>query len=101
MNRPNARLTAILAYLTWITWFIAYFIHDKTDEYEVHHLNQALVLNILKVCGGVLAILPFIGKPIYEAVGLIVAIFWIIAMYRAITFRTDPLPIIGDIRIVD
>ena len=101
MNRPNSRLIAILAYLTWITWFIAYFIHDRTDEYETQHLNQALVLNILKVCGGVLAILPFIGRPIRQTVGLIVAICWIVAVYRAATYRTDPLPVIGDIRLVE
>ena len=47
----NSRTVAVVSYITWIGWIIAFLIRDKTDRFAAHHLNQALVINLLKIAG--------------------------------------------------
>ena len=52
----NNKTAAIAAYITWIGFIIAICIGDRSDRYVAHHLNQALVINIASVLGGVLGV---------------------------------------------
>ena len=47
----KSNTAAVAAYITWIGWIIAFLIRDKTDGFVAHHLNQALVINLLKIAG--------------------------------------------------
>lgn len=96
-NRSNA--AAILAYITWIGWFVALFIRDKDDDFTTLHMNQALVLNIISILGGVLAYFPLLGGIVSRIVSAAVLICAIIGLVRAITWNDEPLPIIGEIRL--
>lgn len=94
------RIAAIAAYISWIGFLIAIIIGDRTDRYLNHHLNQALVINILSIFGGALTIIPILGSTVSWLVSVAVLAFLILGIYRAATDSTKPLPIIGDIHII-
>jgi uncharacterized membrane protein len=100
MNKGKANIPAIIAYITWLGWFIALFVRDTNDRFATMHLNQALVLNILVSLAGILRIIPLLGSIAYNIVSIAVFILWCMGIYRAITWRDDPLPFIGDIHII-
>ena len=94
------KTAAIISYITWIGFIIAFCIADRSDRFTAHHLNQALVLNILSVVGGVLRVIPLIGNMAAGLVELVVLVFWVIGIYRAATGSMQPLPFIGDIHLI-
>ena len=96
----NNKTAAIVSYITWIGFLIAMCIGDRSDRYVSHHLNQALVLNILSIVGGVLEVIPLIGSIAAGIVSLGVLVFWVMGIYRAATGSTEPLPLIGDIHLI-
>ena len=84
---------AIIAYITWIGFFIALIMNrDNENSFVSFHLNQALVLHI----AALLASIPLIGW----LWGIAVFVFWVMAIISAIQKKTDPLPIIGNIHII-
>ena len=100
MNRKQINVPAAVSYFSWIGWFIALFIRDANDRFTTMHLNQALVLNILGSIAGILRIVPLLGSLAYNLVTLVVFVLWCMGLYRAITWREDPLPFIGEIRTI-
>jgi uncharacterized membrane protein len=96
----NNKTAAIVSYITWIGFLIALCIGDRSDRYVSHHLNQALVLNILSIVGGVLEVIPVIGSIAAGIVSLGVLVFWVMGIYRAATGSTEPLPLVGDIHLI-
>lgn len=99
MNNNN-KIAAIVSYITWIGFIVAMCIGDRSDRYVSHHLNQALVLNLISVVGGVLGVIPIIGNMAAGIVSVAVLIFWIMGIYRAATGSIEPLPVIGDIHLI-
>ena len=69
MDSKN-KTAAIVSYITWIGFIIALCIGDRSDRYVMHHLNQALVLNILSIVGGVLKVIP-LKSGIFEQESLL------------------------------
>lgn len=96
----NSKIAAVAAYITWVGFIIAILIGDRSDRFVAHHLNQAMVINILSIVGGVLAALPLVGGMIGWLVSVAVFVFWIMGIYRAVTGSTEPLPFIGDIHLI-
>ena len=96
----NNKTAAIVSYITWIGFLIAMCIGDRSDRYVSHHLNQALVLNLLSIVGGVLEVIPVIGSIAAGIVSLGVLVFWVMGIYRAATGSTEPLPLVGDIHLI-
>lgn len=94
------KIAAIAGYISWIGFLIAIIIGDRTDGYLNHHLNQALVINILSIFGGALTIIPILGSTVSWIISVAVLAFLILGIYRAATDSTKPLPIIGDIHII-
>ena len=99
MNK-NSQIAAVAAYITWIGFLIAMLVGDRSDRFVAHHLNQALVINLVSILGGVVAIVPFLGSMVSGIVSLAVLAFMILGIYRAATGSTEPLPFIGDIHII-
>ena len=100
MNKKS-NTAAVAAYITWVGFIIALVIRDKTDPFTTQHINQALIINILSVIGGALAILPFVGGIISGIVNFVVLICWALGVFRAVPWSTEPLPVIGEIRIIN
>ena len=96
----NARTVAVVSYITWIGWIIAFFIRDKSDPFQTHHLNQALVINLVKIAGGLCAALPGVGHSISAIVGVAAFVLIVMGIYRAANFRTDPLPFVGELHLM-
>ena len=99
--KKYTKLLSVISYLTWFCWIAAFFFHDKDDKMARHHLNQALVINVLESVGTILArrggLLGFAGGIIDIAV----VVFVIMGIYRAAKLSDEPLPLIGDIKILD
>ena len=99
--KKYTKLLSVISYLTWFCWIAAFFFHDKDDKMARHHLNQALVVNVLESVGTILArrggLLGFAGGIIDIAV----VVFVIMGIYRAAKLSDEPLPLIGDIKILD
>ena len=99
--KKYTKLLSVISYLTWFCWIAAFFFHDKDDKMARHHLNQALVVNVLESIGTILArrggLLGFAGGIIDFAV----VVFVIMGIYRAAKLSDEPLPLIGDIKILD
>lgn len=100
MNKKS-NSAAVAAYITWIGFIVALVIRDQNDPFTTHHINQALVINILTLIGGVLAVFPLIGGIVSGIINFLVLIFWCLGIYRAITWSMEPLPLIGEIHIIN
>ena len=96
----TSKIAAVAAYISWIGFLIAILIGDRSDRFVAHHLNQAVVINLLSIVGGVLTILPLVGGTIGWLVSVAVFVFGIMGIYRAATGSMEPLPFIGDIHII-
>ena len=96
----NSRTVAVISYITWVGWIIAFVIRDRSDTFALHHLNQALVINLLKIAGGLCAVLPGIGHSISAVVGVAAFVFIVMGIYRAAHYRTDPLPFVGELHLM-
>ena len=96
----NSRAVAVVSYITWIGWIIAFVIRDRTDTFALHHLNQALVINLLKIAGGLCAVLPGIGHSVSAVAGVAAIVFAVMGIYRAANYRTDSLPFVGELHLM-
>ena len=96
----NSRTVAVVSYITWIGWIIAFVIRDRSDTFALHHLNQALVINLLKIAGGLCAAVPGIGHSVSAVVGIAAFVFIVMGIYRAANYRTDPLPLVGEFHLM-
>ncbi len=97
----NTKLCSVISYITWIGWFVALVIRDKRDELVRHHLNQALVLNIVSIVAGFLARRHFfLFSAVGSVLGLGALVFAIIGIIRAVNLSDQPLPFIGNIHLL-
>ena len=99
MYQNNSRTLAVVSYITWIGWIIAFLLRDKRDAFVAHHMNQALLINLLKIVGSLCAFLPHIGEAASGVVGFAALVLMVMGIYRAVNWRTDPLPVIGEINL--
>ena len=96
----KSNTAAIVSYVTWVGFIIALIIGDRSDEFTMHHMNQALLINILSIAGGVLAVIPFLGSIAAGIISVVVLVYWVIGIYRAATWNMEPLPVLGDIHLI-
>lgn len=100
MNQKS-NIAAVIGYITWIGFFIAFLIRDRNDRFTAQHLNQALVLNIAEIIGGALAIIPIVGWIAGSVVTVGSFVLTIMGIYRAATWNDTPLPFAGEIHLID
>ncbi len=100
MYNTNSRAVAVVSYITWVGWIIAFFVRDKSDAFVNHHLNQALVINLLKIAGGLCAAIPRFGDNISWVVGVGAFVLIIMGIYRAAHWSTEPLPLVGELHLL-
>lgn len=99
--KKYTKLFSVISYLTWFCWIAAFFLHDKDDKMARHHLNQSLAVNVLSSLGTILARR---GGLIGLAGGIIdfaALVFLIMGIYRAVKMSDEPLPFIGDLKLLD
>lgn len=96
----NRNIIAAIAYITWIGFLAAYVMGDKNDPFIRHHLNQALVIDLAGLIGGVFAVIPLLGALVAGVVNVAGFVLDIMGAVGAYQGSTTPLPIVGDIHII-
>lgn len=96
----HTKLFSVISYLTWFCWIAAFLFHDKEDKMVRHHLNQALVVNVLESIGTILARRGGLLGLAGGLIDLSVLVFVIMGIYRAAKLSDEPLPLIGDIKLL-
>ena len=86
----DAKTTSIVAYITWIGFFVALLAGDK--EGAKFHLNQALVILIFFIP----ALIPCLG----QIWGIFMMVCWILGLIAAINQEEKEVPLIGRIRLL-
>ena len=100
MNK-NTKLFSVISYITWIGWLAAFFLREKDDDMVRHHVNQALVINIIETAGTLLNRLGGIFSILGTIIDLAVLVFFIMGIVRAFKLSDEPLPFIGGIHLID
>ena len=101
------KLGCVLAYLFPLIGCIAlYCLGDREDDFVRHHLNQALVINILETIAGFVSRIgwsifnwPF--RRVGGAVDILCLAFFLMGIVRAYRLSAEPLPYIGEIHLID
>ena len=93
----NSNAASIAAYITWVGVLIALIVRDPADRFTAHHMNQALVLNVIGIAAGALNIIPIIGNIAGLVIGVGVFVLDIMGIARAASGSMEPLPFIGEI----
>ena len=96
----NKNILAAVAYFTWIGFLTAYMMGDKTDPFMRHHLNQALVIDLIGLIAGVFAVIPLLGAVIAGVVNIAGFVLDIMGAVSAYQGSRASLPFIGDIHII-
>ena len=86
----DAKTTSIVAYITWIGFFVALLAGDK--EGAKFPLNQALVILIFFIP----ALIPCLG----QIWGIFMMVCWILGLVAAINQEEKEVPLIGRIRLL-
>lgn len=94
----DKKTTGIVAYLTWVGLLIAYLAGDK--EGAKFHLNQALVIFLFGLVGGVVSVIPVIGWIVGFAWGIFMFVCWIMGLIAAINEEEKEVPLIGQIHLL-
>ena len=94
----DTKTTGIVAYLTWIGLLIAYLAGDK--EGAKFHINQALVIFLFSIAGGIVTAIPFVGWIIGGLWDLFMLACWIMGLVFAIQAQEKEVPLIGKIHIL-
>ncbi len=99
MNK-NSKLYSVLSYITWIGFLVALFARDKDDTLVRRHLNQALILNIISTLATAVSRLGGIFTTLGSIVDLAVFVFFVMGIIRAFKMSEEPLPVIGNITLI-
>ena len=100
MNK-HSRLFSVVSYITWIGWLIALILRGKDDPLVRRHLNQALILNLIETVGAIISRLGGLFGVIGTVIDIAVLILFIIGIVRALRMSDQPLPVIGDITLIN
>ena len=98
----DKKTTDIVAYITWIGLLIAILAGDKVNS--KFHTNNALVITLMSIAFSIVAVIlgfiPFVGWLLAAVLEIVPFACWIIGFIGAIQGKEQPLPIIGDIKII-
>ena len=85
----DTKTTGIVAYLTWIGWAVAFFAGDKDGA--KFHINQALVVFLFQLAGGIVTAIPVVGRIVGGLWSVFMLVCWIMGL---ICFRFAYLTIV-------
>ncbi len=94
----DTKTTGIVAYLTWIGLLIAFLAGDK--EGAKFHINQALVIFLFQIAGGIVTVIPVVGWIVGGAWSIFMLVCWIMGLIAAVQEEEKEVPLIGKIHII-
>ncbi len=90
MNRQDEVLFGTISYITLLGWIIALLaIKGRRTHFVTFHLRQALGINLTIM---LFAWIPVLGWIL----GIVMFVFWLIALIGAAQYRAEPIPVLGD-----
>lgn len=95
----DKKTTAIIGYITWIGWLVAFLAGDK--EGARFHLNQSLVILLGLTITGVLFWIPYIGYIVGRILQILLGVCWLIGFIYACQDVEKEVPLIGQIKILN
>jgi len=98
-KRDDKKLLAFVTTFLSIIGFVIALITWKDNKYIMFYARQSLVVFIVAVIAGfvneIFVWLPFIGKIISFALGLVVFVLWLVSWIYALSGEMKEVPIIG------
>lgn len=94
----DTKTTGIVAYLTWIGWAVAFFAGDKDGA--KFHINQALVVFLFQLAGGIVTAIPVVGRIVGGLWSVFMLVCWIMGLIAAVNQEEKEVPLIGAIHII-
>lgn len=103
MENDNAKTIAIVSYITFIGWLIAFIMHSNDQNKSSlagFHLRQALGIFLTGVASWIVIIImmfiPFLGWLINLALALGLIAIWIMGLIAAVNGEEKPVPVVGN-----
>jgi uncharacterized membrane protein len=98
----NPRTTAVVSYITFIGWLIAYFgLYPKNrTSHSSFHLRQSLLIHILSLLVKIFYSFSYASSTTLVVTGvltILVFILWLSGFVDALNGRQRPLPLIGSL----
>jgi len=91
-KEDQAKLVAILSYITIIGWVIALILNQNNKtKLGSFHVRQSLILIIAGALGSVIFWIPLIGWALF----ILLVVFWIMGLVYAIQGQMKEIPLIG------
>ena len=96
----DGKTIAIISYLTWIGWIIAFILYNSNkSRLAAYHLRQTLALMILSILVYIVQIMlifiPFLGWAIAILLWIGLVVLWVFGLIAAINGEEKPMPVIG------
>jgi len=89
----NAQLIAIISYLSFIGWIIAFILYQNDkSELAIYHLRQALGINIIGIIGWGIFWIPIIGW----LAAIFLFVIWLMGLISAAQGEARPVPLVGE-----
>ncbi|MCF7871478.1 hypothetical protein K9L97_00405 [Candidatus Woesearchaeota archaeon] len=89
MVKDDAKVIAIVSYITWIGWIVALILNlNKKTSLGSFHIRQSL---LLMIAGTVLTWIPIVGWIL----AVVVFVFWIMGLISAIKGEKKEVPVLG------
>ncbi len=101
----NAKLVAILSYMTLVGWVVALVMHNaQKTALGAYHLRQSLLLFLAVIFAYAaitfVAVVPLLGWLIgilaIPVVGIGALILWVMGLVAAVNGEQKPIPVIGE-----
>ncbi len=101
----NAKLVAILSYMTLVGWVVALVMHNaQKTALGAYHLRQSLLLFLAVIFAYAaitfVAVVPLLGWLIgilaIPVVGIGALILWVMGLIAAVNGEQKPIPVIGE-----
>ena len=98
----DGKTIAIISYLTWIGWIIAFVLYNSNkSKLAAYHLRQTLALMILGILAYIVQIMlifvPFLGWAIICIIWIGLLVLWIFGLVAAVNGQEKPMPVIGSL----
>ena len=89
----NAQLIAIVSYLSFIGWIIAFVIYQNDKPaLAIYHIRQALGINIIGIIGWGIFWIPIIGW----LAAIFLFVIWLMGLISAAQGEARPVPLVGE-----
>ena len=96
-NSTNPQLIAIVSYLTFIGWIIAFVLYQNDkSELAIFHIRQTLGIYLMGIVGMLFLWIPLIGWILSILLPIFIFVLWIIGLINAAQGETKPVPLVGE-----